>query len=193
MSLQIFNGSNIAKKVQNNDLIVIESASIIVKDLQGSLVSLFQDKLGTIPQVNPFTADITGTFFFYIAPGAYNITVEKGSVAGTIFVEIGLSREVLSVDVETNALVIAEEDHGKMFNISDITGSVSVTMPQVSTTSVGMIVFIHSDTDSPIQFVPDVGVTIETAYSLNIYAKFSNVALIAKNETTWNIMGDLEQ
>ena len=69
MSLQLFTGANISKKLQLGELIAVESATISVKDSQGVLVLLFQDKNGNTPQVNPFIADDTGQFFFYVQPG----------------------------------------------------------------------------------------------------------------------------
>ncbi len=193
MSLQLFTGANISKKLQSNDLIAIESATISVKDLQGVLVSLFQDKSGNTPQVNPFIADDTGQFFFYVQPGFYSLSVTKGAIIGTIFIEIGLSGVVTPVDVETDALVVTEDDHGNLFNISDLTGSVSVTLEAVTTNGIGAIVFFKSKTDSPIQFVAGAGVTIETAYSLNIHAKFSMCAAVWESETIVTLTGDLEQ
>lgn len=193
MSLQLFTGANISKKLQTNDLIAVESATISVKDLQGVLVNLFQDKEGTIPQLNPFNANDTGQFYFYVEPGIYNLTVKKGLVSGSIILEIGLSGQVDSVNVETDALVIGADDHGTLYNISDTTGSVSVTVDAVATDSVGSIVFIKSKTESPIQFVPGAGVTIESAYSLNIFSQFSMAAVIWESETTVTLVGDLEQ
>lgn len=192
MSLQLFNGANIGKVVQANDLIVVEAATITVKNLSGDLVSIFEDKQGAIPQVNPFTADQTGSFKFYIAVGEYHLTIVKGGVTGEMFIELGAGGEVTLINVETNALVIGPDNHGSLFNISDLTGSVSVTIDPVPTESIGNITFISSDTDSPIEFVAGVGLDpIQTSKSLVIDEKYITVAVVYMSETTARLMGDL--
>ena len=191
MSLQLFNGANIAKAVQPNNLIVIETATINVKDLDGDLVQLFEDKAGLIPQINPFVSDSTGGFKFYIAQGNYNITVVKGGFSGEIFVELNASGEITVINIETNALSVSQDNHGTLFNIADNTGTVSVTLEAVTADSIGDIVFFGSNTDSIITFIEGVGVTIETPSSLEMDLKYSMCAAVIMSETSWRLMGNL--
>lgn len=192
MSLEIFNGANIAKSVQANDLIVIENAVITVKNLSGDIVDLFEDKEGTVPLINPFTADDSGSFVFFVAQGEYNLTVSKNGVSGEIFIELGASGQVTSVDIETNALSIDAVNHGTLYNVSDITGLVNVTVGSVTAEAVGSIVFLRSDTNSPVVLIEDVGVTIETPYSFELYARYSTIALMAVGLDKWSAMGNFK-
>ena len=191
MSFHLFTGANVAKRLQSGDLIAIENAGVEVRNLAGDIVNLFQDKLGTIPQPNPFTANDTGGFYFYIEKGEFDLTISKGGVSSTIVIEFLESGEVIPVNIETNALVVGDDSHGILYSITDITGSVSVTVEVVSANSVGNIVFIHSDTDSVIQFVPGAGMTIETPSGL-LMSKFSTAAIMWQSETVSILMGGIE-
>ena len=87
--MNLFTGANIAKKLQENNLIIVEGATVSVHNrTTGSLALLFEDKAGTIPLSNPFVADDTGQFFFYIDEGEYKLTVQSGPVQGSIFFEV---------------------------------------------------------------------------------------------------------
>lgn len=98
MSLKLFNGTNIAKSLQDNDLIAVENAGIEVKDELGVLASLFEDEDGSTPQINPFTADDTGNFSFYARSGTYNLIVSKGATTTTI--KISLINESFLLNVK---------------------------------------------------------------------------------------------
>ena len=192
MSLQLYTGTNIAKQLQGNNLLVIEGANVTVIDVSTGLTALlFSDKLGTIPLLNPFVADSTGQFYFYVIGGRYNITIAKGANSGQIYAEIGTSGEVTTEEITTDAFTITSANHGTMFKVYDITGSVGITVDQVAAED-NALVFIKRMTDAPIQFIAGAGVTIETAYSLNVWAKFSIVALMSDGLNTWSLVGDLE-
>lgn len=193
MSLQLYTGTNIAKQLQDNDLLIVENVNITVKDATtNSLAALWLDKEGTTPIVNPFVSNTTGQFFFYILSGRYNITIEKNGSTGQVYTEIGTSGEVSPVDITSAAFSVSSDDHGTLFNVFDITGNVVITVLPVAADKLGSIIFIHSNTDSPVQIVPDAGVAVNTAYSLNLYAKFSTVALMSTAVNTWSLMGDIE-
>jgi glycerophosphoryl diester phosphodiesterase len=89
LSLQLFTGANIAKTLQDNDLIIIEGATVSIHNrTTGGLATLYQDSAGATPQANPFTADNTGHFSFYVATGEYKFTVTKGAVTGFVFFQV---------------------------------------------------------------------------------------------------------
>ena len=192
MSLQLYTATNISKKLQGNNLIAVEKATIEVKDQSDSLASLFEDKEGQSTQINPFTADATGTFNFYVEEGIYSLKVTKNLSSTTINIEV-VASGVTSIDIETDALTITSADHDILYNISDSTGAVAVTVESVPEENVGMIVFIKSKTESPITLLPGSGVTLESAYALELYAEFSMIAIIYESETTCTIVGDLKQ
>jgi hypothetical protein len=193
MNLMLYTGANILKTLGEDDSIAITGVVVKVNDLSASLIDLFEDKQGTTPLTNPFVTDTSGQFHFYAAPGEYDLTATKNTVTSNMRIEVGLAGQVESVDIETNALTITSSDHGVKYNISDTTGSVSITVESVPIEAVGMIVFIQALTASPIQFIPAAGVTIRTAYSLQIYGQNSAVALMSDSEDVWTLVGDLAQ
>lgn len=89
MTLRLFTGANIAKTLQDNDLIVIEGATVSIHNrTTGSLEPIFTDKAGLTPKSNPFITDNTGQFSFYIDSGEYKFTVTKLPDTGFIFFEL---------------------------------------------------------------------------------------------------------
>lgn len=193
MSLQLYTGTNIAKQLQGNNLLIVENVTVTVIDVSTGLAALlFLDKEGLTPLLNPFVSNTTGQFYFYVIGGRYNISVAKGSSTGQIYAEIGTSGEVTPEDITSDAFTITASNHSTLFNVYDITGTVGITVDPV-TVEDNAIVFVKRMTTAPIQFIAGVGVTIETAYSLNIYAQFSVVALISTGLNTWTLVGDLEQ
>lgn len=190
MSLQLFTGANVSKKLQSGELIAVENAQISVKDSLGVLVLLFQDKSGSTPQVNPFNANDTGQFYFFVAPGVYELEVKKGGIGNTIKIEVGISGQVNSVNIETDALIIDESSHGNLYNISDFTGNVTVTVESVPPLSVGNIVFVFRNTESPVEFIAGAGVSFKTPYSLEMFDQFSTVAMMWLTENDVVLYGD---
>ena len=92
MAIGLFTGANVAKKLQELNLISIESAKISVHNRSdGSLANLYTDKEATIPITNPFVANDTGNFYFYTDSGEYKLTADKSGCGGSIFIEVGLS------------------------------------------------------------------------------------------------------
>ena len=72
------------------------------------------------------------------------------------------------------------------------TGAVVTTAGVASAANIGDLVFIQSDTDSPITFVGDSGVTVNSAYSLELYDRYSSCALLVTAVNTWTAFGDLK-
>jgi hypothetical protein len=150
--------------------------------------------LNGAPIVNPLQTDSLGNYAFKINTGTYNIIINESGSPTTSFykVDIGVGGEVTLVDIETDALTVVDGDAGKLFNISDITGSVGVTIDVVAAGSIGDIVFISSNTDSPIEFIAGVGLDpIQTSKTLVIDEKYITVAIVYMSETTVRLMGDL--
>jgi hypothetical protein len=189
----LYSGANILKNLGDDDSIAVGGAVIKVTDLNTSLIPLFTDKAGTITLTNPFVADASGQFRFYCAPGEYDLTATKNAVSSNMLIEVGLSGQVETVEIETNALTITSDDHGILYDISDLTGSVAITIDAVPAESVGIIVFAQSNTVSPISILAGAGVTLRSAYLLEVYAKDSIVAFINVSELVWSVVGDLKQ
>ena len=193
MNLMLYTGANILKTLGADESIAVTEVVLKVTDLSATLIPLFEDKAGLVPLTNPFVTDTTGQFKFYSSPGEYLLTATKNAITSTISIEVGLSGQVEPVDIETDALTITSNDHGILYNISDITGSVAVTVDAVPPESAGIIVFIKSKTDSPISILAGAGVTLESAYLLEIYDKYSMIALVNESQFIWSVVGDLKQ
>lgn len=193
MNLTLYTGANILRTLGADDSIAVGGAVVKVTDSNTSLVPLFEDKAGLVPLTNPFVTDDSGQFHFYCAKGEYILEATKNSVSSNMLIEVGLSGQVEPINIETNALTISALDHGVLYNVSDITGSVLITVDSVPNEAAGIIVFIKSKTDSPITIAAGTDVTLESAYELEMYDKYSMIALINESEFVWTVTGDLKQ
>lgn len=79
---------------------VLASPSVQVNlESSGALVTIYSDRAGATPILNPFTGNTDGTFGFHVLGGAYKVTVTKtGTPSGTItrimrYVAIGTGAE----------------------------------------------------------------------------------------------------
>lgn len=131
---------------------------------------------------------VTGQVFYVETfNSGFGILLSSGNYANPVTTGDG---QVISVLVETNSLVIGEDGKGKLYSISDFTGSVTVTVEAVPLSSVGNITFVFADTASPILFVAGAGVTFKTPFALEMDSQFSTVSMLWQTETDVILFGD---
>ena len=159
----------------------------------------YSDQGETIPNTHPVVLDSEGRLPNVFFTGtARQVLSDSNSVQIWARDDVGFGLQgsagaITVIDIDTNALTTNGDDDGFLYNISDITGSVTVTVDSVLTDEIGTMVFIRSNTNSTVSIVAGGGVTIETAYTLDLFSKFSTVAILYLSETTATLMGDLEQ
>lgn len=93
MSLAVFNGAVIRKEDLDN-LNVVEGSRVTVrKNSDNSIVQIYSTNNNSDPKPNPFTADDTGAFLFWVESGTYKIEVitltDVTELSNSIVTQIG--------------------------------------------------------------------------------------------------------
>ena len=98
----------------NGALSVAAGAQVTVRTPAGALATLYTDRAGTTPAGNPVTADSSGFFRVYVAPGRYDVTVTTSSGAqvykdSALFAD-GFAPEYFGLEYEPSVLPTISSD-----------------------------------------------------------------------------------
>lgn len=87
MALARIDGSvldNVPRPVPGASIAVLTQPANTATQPGSPLASIFSDVNGSVPLANPFQADGSGNYFFYIASGTYTIQIYGGTLASQI-------------------------------------------------------------------------------------------------------------
>jgi hypothetical protein len=163
MSLVVWQAS-----ILDDDGDVQEGVTVTVTDAEsGSVATLFADRAGVTPLLNPFQTNSDGFARFYVQEGRYHIAAVKGALTRT-FLDVPLLEE------PTNTLLVAASETGPAGQLDDVivTDGVEVyrieahasntsisgfdatgdnvrrTFYLVNPSSTGSLILLHDDSDS---------------------------------------------
>jgi hypothetical protein len=175
MALARIDGSvldNVPRPVPGAQIAVLTQPANTTTQPGSPLASIFSDVNGAFPLANPFSADGTGNYFFYIAAGTYTIQIYGGTLAAQIVLAdqaagtpaAGVSLQHNGTNNSTQTLLNIAQ--GSNVTVSEAAGTVTIAASAAAVTF--QTNTVNNSSQTTLNLVQGSGITLTNTSGGNV-------------------------